>query len=122
MAGKETPFLILSLVFVLDSRHVSVYGNIYAVVDVCCNLPFAFVPVLAGTLVDTLGFTQGKVVIAVFNLGYVPVLYFLRNICARSFRDEFQVMKNLQENGKIAIDTGLNYIGGSVIMVGCCVN
>ncbi|XP_059178884.1 synaptic vesicular amine transporter-like [Physella acuta] len=69
--------------YLVDLRHVSVYGSVYAIADVAFCLGFAIGPALSGTIVSRIGFHWMLWIIAIVNLLYAPLLYFLRNPPAR---------------------------------------
>ncbi|CAD5123640.1 unnamed protein product [Dimorphilus gyrociliatus] len=66
--------------FLVDNRHVSVYGSIYAIADISYSLAYAFGPIVAGGIVRTIGFTWLNVGIFFSNILYVPILLLLRNV------------------------------------------
>ncbi|OQV15365.1 Vesicular acetylcholine transporter [Hypsibius exemplaris] len=70
--------LLPALGYLVDTRHASVYGSVYAIADISYSMAYAFGPVLAGSIVESLGFTTLCVLIGVSNLAYVPVLYLLK--------------------------------------------
>ena len=78
IALVDTAILPL-LAHIVDTRHVSVYGSIYAIADISYSLAYAFGPVFAGGIVSAFGFTALNVIIAVTNLAYVPVLSMLKH-------------------------------------------
>ena len=78
IALVDTAILPL-LAHIVDTRHVSVYGSIYAIADISYSLAYAFGPVVAGGIVSTFGFTALNVIIAVTSLAYVPVLTMLKH-------------------------------------------
>ncbi|KAK6186584.1 hypothetical protein SNE40_008598 [Patella caerulea] len=65
--------------YLVDLRHVSVYGSVYAIADVAFCLGFAVGPAISGTIVREAGFQWMLWLIAIVNLIYAPLLYFLRN-------------------------------------------
>ncbi|BFY98773.1 hypothetical protein BsWGS_01813 [Bradybaena similaris] len=69
--------------YLVDLRHVSVYGSVYAIADVAFCLGFAIGPALSGTIVGKVGFHWMLWIIAIVNLIYAPLLFFLRNPPAR---------------------------------------
>ncbi|XP_048746822.2 synaptic vesicular amine transporter-like [Ostrea edulis] len=69
--------------YLVDLRHVSVYGSVYAIADVAFCLGFAFGPAISGTLVKEIGFNWMLWIIAIINLIYAPLLYWIRNPPAR---------------------------------------
>lgn len=72
--------LLPTLGYLVDVRYVSVYGSIYAIADISYSLAYAVGPIIAGGVVDTIGFTALNFFIAFSNLLYVPVLTKLRHI------------------------------------------
>uniref|UniRef100_T1JNZ6 Major facilitator superfamily (MFS) profile domain-containing protein n=1 Tax=Strigamia maritima TaxID=126957 RepID=T1JNZ6_STRMM len=65
--------------YLVDLRHTSVYGGVYAIGDVAFCLGFAIGPALSGTLVQTIGFAWMLFGIAIIDFLYAPLLIFLRN-------------------------------------------
>ena len=66
--------------YMVDKRYVSVYGSIYAIADISYSLAYAVGPIIAGSIVESIGFTALNVCIALSNLLYVPVLVSLRHV------------------------------------------
>ncbi|CAG2112138.1 unnamed protein product [Medioppia subpectinata] len=72
--------LLPTLGYLVDVRYVSVYGSIYAIADISYSLAYAIGPIIAGGIVETIGFFTLNICIGISNLCYVPVLSLLRNI------------------------------------------
>lgn len=72
--------LLPTLGYLVDVRYVSVYGSIYAIADISYSIAYAVGPIIAGGVVEAIGFTALNFIIAFSNLLYVPVLRKLRNI------------------------------------------
>lgn len=72
--------LLPTLGYLVDVRYVSVYGSIYAIADISYSLAYAVGPIIAGGIVEAIGFTALNFLIAISNLAYCPVLKYLRNI------------------------------------------
>lgn len=66
------------MAYLVDLRHVSVYGSVYAIADVAFCMGFAVGPALSGTIVKRIGFKGMLWLIAGINLVYAPLLVFLR--------------------------------------------
>lgn len=66
--------------YVVDVRYVSVYGSIYAIADISYSFAYAIGPIIAGGVVDSIGFLALNIGIAVSNLLFCPVLMLLRHI------------------------------------------
>lgn len=85
--------LLPTLGYIVDVRYVSVYGSIYAIADISYSLAYAVGPIIAGGVVEAIGFTALNVFIAISNLAYAPVLMKLRNIYDfKPFQDEANVL------------------------------
>ncbi|XP_074641109.1 synaptic vesicular amine transporter-like [Tubulanus polymorphus] len=65
--------------YLVDLRHVSVYGSVYAIADVAFCLGYAIGPALGGSIIKAIGFPWMMYIIAIVNIGYAPLLFFLRN-------------------------------------------
>lgn len=72
--------LLPTLGYLVDVRYVSVYGSIYAIADISYSLAYAVGPIIAGGIVETIGFTSLNIIIAFSNILYAPVLKKLKNI------------------------------------------
>lgn len=65
--------------YLVDIRHTSVYGSVYAIGDVAFCAGFVIGPTLSGTLVSWFGFEGLCNVTALFCFAYAPFLLLLRN-------------------------------------------
>lgn len=72
--------LLPTLGYIVDVRYVSVYGSVYAIADISYSMAYAVGPIIAGGIVELIGFTALNIIIAFTNLLYAPVLMYLRNI------------------------------------------
>lgn len=72
--------LLPTLGYLVDVRYVSVYGSIYAIADISYSVAYAVGPIIAGGVVEAIGFTALNFGIAFSNLLYAPVLRYLMNI------------------------------------------
>lgn len=72
--------LLPTLGYLVDVRYVSVYGSIYAIADISYSFAYAVGPIIAGEVVESIGFTALNLFIAFSNLLYAPVLMYLRHI------------------------------------------
>nr|QGX89917.1 vesicular acetylcholine transporter [Cancer borealis] len=72
--------LLPTLGYLVDTRYVSVYGSIYAIADISYSFAYAFGPLIAGSVVTTIGFSALNLGIAFSNLAYCPILYSLRHV------------------------------------------
>ncbi|MBN3272666.1 VACHA protein, partial [Polyodon spathula] len=73
--------LLPTLAFLVDVRHVSVYGSVYAIADISYCVAYALGPIVAGQIVHTHGFVQLNLGMGLVNVLYAPALLFLRNVC-----------------------------------------
>ncbi|XP_055027240.1 probable vesicular acetylcholine transporter-A [Misgurnus anguillicaudatus] len=72
--------LLPTLAFLVDVRHVSVYGGVYAIADISYCVAYALGPVVAGKIVHDLGFVQLNLGMGLANVLYAPALLLLRNV------------------------------------------
>lgn len=77
--GMVDATMMPHMAYLVDLRHVSVYGSVYAIADVAFCVGFAVGPALSGTIVKNMGFNWMLWMIAVINLLYAPMLLFIRN-------------------------------------------
>ncbi|XP_028269840.1 chromaffin granule amine transporter-like [Parambassis ranga] len=69
--------------YLVDIRHASVYGSVYAIADVALCMGFAIGPSTGGVLVQAVGFPCLMVFIGVINILYAPFCFLLRNPAVR---------------------------------------
>nr|AFG30990.1 Cat-1 [Haemonchus contortus] len=65
--------------YLVDLRHVGVYGSIYAIADAAFCFAFALGPFFSGPLVETVGFPTMMYLIALVNFAYAPLMFLLRS-------------------------------------------
>nr|XP_046272556.1 synaptic vesicular amine transporter-like isoform X2 [Scatophagus argus] len=63
--------------YLVDMRHVPVYGTVYAIADVAVCIGFCVGPVIAGPVVASVGFPCLMSIIGTVNLIYAPLCVFL---------------------------------------------
>uniref|UniRef100_A0A914DT09 Major facilitator superfamily (MFS) profile domain-containing protein n=1 Tax=Acrobeloides nanus TaxID=290746 RepID=A0A914DT09_9BILA len=81
--------------YIVDVRHVGVYGSIYAIADAAFCFAFALGPFFSGPFVRTLGFPTMMYIIALINFLYAPLMFFLRKLPERVPRKETsQIMES----------------------------
>ncbi|XP_063050277.1 chromaffin granule amine transporter [Engraulis encrasicolus] len=69
--------------YLVDIRHASVYGSVYAIADVALCMGFAIGPSIGGAIVKHIGFPYLMVIIGIINIAYAPLSYFLSNPAVR---------------------------------------
>lgn len=72
--------LLPTLGYLVDVRYVSVYGSVYAIADISYSIAYAVGPIIAGGVVEAIGFTALNFFIAFSNLLYAPMLIYLKHI------------------------------------------
>ncbi|XP_061175641.1 vesicular acetylcholine transporter-like [Saccostrea echinata] len=72
--------ILPTLGYLVDLRYVSIYGSVYAIADISYSLAYALGPVMAGQIVQTIGFLWLNVAIFLSNVLYAPLLLCLRTI------------------------------------------
>ncbi|XP_067929892.1 probable vesicular acetylcholine transporter-B [Watersipora subatra] len=77
IALVDTAILPL-MAHMVDVRHVSVYGSVYAIADISYSMAYAIGPIIAGQIVNSIGFLPLNAGIFVSNIVYAPLLAFLR--------------------------------------------
>ncbi|XP_061328531.1 chromaffin granule amine transporter isoform X2 [Pezoporus flaviventris] len=65
--------------YLVDLRHTSIYGNVYAIADVAFCMGFAIGPSTGGAIARAIGFPWLMVIIGVINIAYAPLCWYLRN-------------------------------------------
>ncbi|KAK4467919.1 hypothetical protein MN116_008527 [Schistosoma mekongi] len=65
--------------YLVDTRHVAVYGSVYAIADVALCIGFVFGPIISAVLVKAVGFNWMIWIIAIVCFTYAPLTLFLRN-------------------------------------------
>ncbi|NXC47648.1 VMAT1 protein, partial [Penelope pileata] len=65
--------------YLVDLRHTSVYGNVYAIADVAFCMGFAIGPSAGGVIVRAVGFPWLMVIIGATNIAYAPLCWYLRS-------------------------------------------
>ncbi len=96
--------ILPTLGYLVDVRHTSVYGSIYAIADISYSLAFAIGPIMAGNIMHSFGFTALNMGICFSNLAYAPVIYFLRY---------FYEFKPLESNELNAISNQQSAVGSA---------
>ena len=69
-------------------QYVSVYGSVYAIADISYCAAYAVGPIIAGHIVESLGFTVLNMSVAALSLAYAPALFFLRGMHTYTNYDE----------------------------------
>ncbi|GIY46104.1 synaptic vesicular amine transporter [Caerostris darwini] len=76
--GMVDSSMMPTLGYLVDIRHTSVYGCVYAIADVAFCLGFIIGPVFSATIVQRLGFEGSVCAVAFTSFLYAPLLIFLR--------------------------------------------
>lgn len=77
IALVDTALLPL-LGYLVDVRHTSVYGSVYAIADISYSFAYAFGPIVAGQVVHSIGFLSLNIGIMLSNVLYAPLLGFIK--------------------------------------------
>ncbi|CAF0893671.1 unnamed protein product [Adineta ricciae] len=89
--GMVDSSMMPTMGYLVDIRHASVYGSVYAIADVAFCLGFAIGPAMSGFIVHAFGFSGMLHIIAFICLCYAPLMFFLRNPPAK---DENSLIMN----------------------------
>ncbi|XP_045147336.1 synaptic vesicular amine transporter [Echinops telfairi] len=65
--------------YLVDLRHVSVYGSVYAIADVAFCMGYAIGPSAGGAIAKTIGFPWLMTIIGIVNILFAPLCFFLRS-------------------------------------------
>jgi len=101
--------LLPMLAYLVDTRHVSVYGSVYAIADISYSMAYAFGPVIAGGIVQLWSFVALNVIICLLNVLYTPVIAILRKVYMyKPFenRNEMTTLPNNKDYGQVAGSDG----------------
>ncbi|CAF1202474.1 unnamed protein product [Rotaria sp. Silwood1] len=77
--GMVDSSMMPTMGYLVDIRHASVYGSVYAIADVAFCLGFAIGPALSGFIVQAVGFRGMLYIISFICFCYAPMMLFLRN-------------------------------------------
>ncbi|KAL2083504.1 hypothetical protein ACEWY4_021277 [Coilia grayii] len=69
--------------YLVDLRHVSVYGSVYAIADVAFCMGFALGPSAGGAIARSIGFPALMTIIGIIDILFAPLCFFLRSPPAR---------------------------------------
>ncbi|XP_043911900.1 synaptic vesicular amine transporter [Protopterus annectens] len=65
--------------YLVDLRHVSVYGSVYAIADVAFCMGFALGPSFGGAIAKSIGFSWLMTIIGIVDILFAPLCFFLRS-------------------------------------------
>ncbi|ELK36757.1 Synaptic vesicular amine transporter [Myotis davidii] len=65
--------------YLVDLRHVSVYGSVYAIADVAFCMGYALGPSAGGAIAKAIGFPWLMRIIGIINIIFAPLCFFLRS-------------------------------------------
>ncbi|TNM89846.1 hypothetical protein fugu_004080 [Takifugu bimaculatus] len=91
--------------YLVDIRHASVYGSIYAIADVALCMGFAIGPSTGGALVQAVGFPSLMVFIGVINILYAPLCVLLRSPAVREEKMSLYQVGHIYLNKAVAVKT-----------------
>ncbi|XP_045295048.1 synaptic vesicular amine transporter [Leopardus geoffroyi] len=65
--------------YLVDLRHVSVYGSVYAIADVAFCMGYAIGPSVGGAIAKAIGFPWLMTIIGIIDILFAPLCFFLRS-------------------------------------------
>ncbi|CAF1252766.1 unnamed protein product [Adineta steineri] len=92
--GMVDSSMMPTMGYLVDIRHASVYGSVYAIADVAFCLGYAVGPALSGFIVHAFGFPAMLYMISFLCMCYAPLLVLLRNPPARDERKSLIANEN----------------------------
>ena len=96
----------------VDLRHSSVYGGVYAIGDVAFCVGFAIGPALSGSLVKEYGFQKMLVGVAVICLLYCPLLLMLKDPPSKTDQEKAEQEVNLEQEERTFYHQPYHFISG----------
>ena len=96
----------------VDLRHSSVYGGVYAIGDVAFCVGFAIGPALSGSLVKEYGFQKMLVGVAVICLLYCPLLLMLKDPPSKTDQEKAEQEVNLEQEDRTFYHQPYIFISG----------
>ena len=96
----------------VDLRHSSVYGGVYAIGDVAFCVGFAIGPALSGSLVKEYGFQKMLVGVAVICLLYCPLLLMLKDPPSKTDQEKAEQEVTLEQEDGTFCRQPFNLISG----------
>ena len=96
----------------VDLRHSSVYGGVYAIGDVAFCVGFAIGPALSGSLVKEYGFQKMLVGVAVICLLYCPLLLMLKDPPSKTDQEKAEQEVNLEQEDGTFYQQHCHFISG----------
>ncbi|KAM4749112.1 chromaffin granule amine transporter-like [Rhinophrynus dorsalis] len=77
--GMVESSMLPVMAHLVDLRHTSVYGGIYAISDMALSAGYVIGPSAGGAIAKAIAFKWLMVIFGVLNIAYAPLLIFLRN-------------------------------------------
>uniref|UniRef100_UPI00358E740F synaptic vesicular amine transporter n=1 Tax=Myxine glutinosa TaxID=7769 RepID=UPI00358E740F len=65
--------------WLVDQRHVSVYGSLYAIADIAFCFGYALGPSTGGAIARAIGFPWLMAIVGLVDIAFAPLCFFLRN-------------------------------------------
>jgi MFS family permease len=72
--------ILPTMAYLVDTRHASIYGSVYAIVDISYSSVYCFGPILSGVLLHFIGFVGMSIILCGIILVFVPIVYILKRI------------------------------------------
>ncbi|NXP78823.1 VMAT2 protein, partial [Ramphastos sulfuratus] len=79
IAGMVDSSMMPIMGYLVDLRHVSVYGSVYAIADVAFCMGFAIGPSAGGAIAKAIGFPWLMTIIGIVDILFAPLCFFLRS-------------------------------------------
>uniref|UniRef100_A0A8C5QGS2 Synaptic vesicular amine transporter n=1 Tax=Leptobrachium leishanense TaxID=445787 RepID=A0A8C5QGS2_9ANUR len=91
--------------YLVDLRHISVYGSVYAIADVAFCMGFALGPSAGGAIAKSIGFPWLMTIIGIVDILFAPLCLFLRSPPAK----EEKMVRCLEKTTRVYIAEGHYY-------------
>ncbi|XP_041598641.1 synaptic vesicular amine transporter isoform X2 [Vulpes lagopus] len=87
--------------YLVDLRHVSVYGSVYAIADVAFCMGYAIGPSAGGAIAKAIGFPWLMTIIGIIDILFAPLCFFLRSPPAKEEKMVSHWVPFAQCNGNV---------------------
>ncbi|XP_070608741.1 synaptic vesicular amine transporter isoform X2 [Erythrolamprus reginae] len=87
--------------YLVDLRHVSVYGSVYAIADVAFCMGFALGPSVGGAIAKSIGFPWLMRIIGIVDIFFAPLCFFLRSPPAKEEKMAILMDQNCHSKTKM---------------------
>lgn len=78
--GMIDATILPTMAYLVDTRHASLYGSVYAIVDISYSSVYCFGPIISGLILQFIGFIGMSIILCCIICSFVPFVYLLKRI------------------------------------------